>query len=67
MNLDSARNRIKIIEGLSARILRNIECDHHAVDDAETIQKQCRFLEIDLREDAKFKDHNGALGAHRRE
>jgi hypothetical protein len=57
MNLDSARNRVKIIEGLSARILRCF--DSGAADgaglgavlnDAETIQRQCKALAADLKE-----------------
>ena len=70
MNLESARNRVKIIEGLAKRIDRC--CDASVLDSVslivvttETILKQCAALEFDLRETLPVKDHNGALGAHR--
>lgn len=58
MNIESAKNRIKIIEGLSARILRYCESydpdsydpANGVVHDVQTIQKQCRLLALDIEE-----------------
>ena len=55
MNLDSARNRIKILEGLAARITsRCIYAQHLPItaeiaNDSETILRQCEFLALDLK------------------
>ena len=66
MNLDSARNRIKIIEGVAATILRTCEPtginQNLVVRDAETIQRQCALLALDLREEPALTDQNAHLG-----
>ena len=53
MNLDSARSRIKVVEGLAARIMRYYEAglpvDKGILHDAATILRQCEFLALDLK------------------
>lgn len=68
MNLDSARSRIKILEGLAKRIERTC-CDDTSgdfdpiINDAESILKQCRFLAMDLQDEDAAMDRSAHLGA----